>query len=158
MAGCVHTYIAVSLCSTAGGLVVAHRSLSWPSVTDRCLVSTPAKPFLHTPTAALAAPILGTNLRFELKHNWESWIINSFFFFHGQHRRCPVNLMHCLPCIFIKGPLRCWTGPVMYIWLRQSGWAWTLLAMSYLMVIHMPRGNSYLDTALWSTAWLSELI
>lgn len=109
------------------------------------------QPFAH-PHRHTGCPLLGTNLRSELKHNWKSWIINFFSFFfpllptdstcNALSTWCTASLVYLLKAFSVQ--------PVMYIWLRQSGWAWTLRAMAFLMVIHVPQGNSYLDIALWS--------
>lgn len=42
--------------------------------------------------------------------------------------------------------------------MAETEWVGPDAACNVLMVIHMPQGKSYLDIALSSTAWLSELI
>lgn len=117
------TYVAVAACAPwpAASMSPIVPSLGLVLRTD---VFSPLLPTIHPPHRHTGCPLLGTNLRLELKHNWESWIMNFFFFFffHRQHRQCPVNLMHCLHCIFIKGPfsveLSLWCT---YGWERVGG-------------------------------------
>lgn len=42
-----HESLQLRVRAIASGLNVTHRSLSWPGVTDRCLISAPAN---HSPT------------------------------------------------------------------------------------------------------------
>lgn len=58
-------------------------------------VYSPLLPTICPPYCRTSCPLLGTNLRLELKHDWEWWM---FFFVDSRGK-----LMRHLHCVFIEG-------------------------------------------------------